>query len=131
MLTADNNIEPNASLPVTLTVNEAPSISGPRRVEFSTGQYDSFTPTITGYPAPTVEIVRGNLPPGLRLDTATGQISGEASIFWAGVTRRITLRAANGTGPAQTYRVRVKVVYNGCLGWGSFFGFTLDTCQRR
>lgn len=115
--------------PYVLTVNAPANISGPRRVEFSTGQFDSFTPTITGSPTPTVRIVRGNLQPGLQFDPATGQISGKASIFWVGTTNRIVLEADNAFGPPDRYTVRIKVVYNGCLGFRATFGYQLDTCH--
>lgn len=71
-LTADNGIDPDATLDVKITINEAVSIAGPRRVNFSSAVFDSFTPNITGFPAPTVTIVRGKLPPGSAVGPGNG-----------------------------------------------------------
>ncbi|MBD8077753.1 GDSL-type esterase/lipase family protein [Cellulosimicrobium arenosum] len=59
------------------------------------GEPYSFTLTASGYPAPTFAVTRGTLPPGLSLDTTTGEISGSATTALA---YRFTVTASNGVG---------------------------------
>jgi Putative Ig domain len=58
----------------------------------------TYTPKLTGTPAPTVSLTKGTLPAGLVLDPATGVISGTAADGTAN-TYPITLTAKNGISP--------------------------------
>jgi hypothetical protein len=72
---ADNGVEPAASLPVTLLVNEEAHISGQPPVA-PIGQPYSFQFAVTGWPTPTVVLEPGStLPPGFSLSTS-GVLSG-------------------------------------------------------
>ena len=61
--TASNQVGANASLGVTLTVNQQPAITSGGSATFTTGKADSFNVTATGSPIPTLS-ESGALPLG-------------------------------------------------------------------
>jgi hypothetical protein len=71
---ASNGIAPDFSIPFTLTVDQAPSITSADQVTFTAGVAGSFTVSATGSPAPTF-VETGALPAGVTLSTA-GVLSG-------------------------------------------------------
>ena len=75
----------------------APTITGPVTAEATVGEPFTYTPELTGDPAPTVTLVKGSLPQGLSLDPATGIISGTPQDEAGGYP--IALTAANGGEP--------------------------------
>jgi hypothetical protein len=103
-LTAKNGISPDVTLPLTLTVADksGPGLQpAPSNPGFTVGQPGTYTPILTGAPAPTVSLSQGALPTGLRLNPATGVISGTPQSGTAR-TYPITLTAHNGVGPDAT-----------------------------
>lgn len=91
--------------------SSAPTIKpDPSNPEFTVGQAGSYTPVLTGTPAPTVSVSPDTLPTGLKIDPATGVISGTPAL---GTDKEydITLIAHNGISPDAT--LPVKLVING------------------
>lgn len=107
---AANGVNPDATLPVTLTVdpaapvNAAPTISGTPPAGKTTEFY-SFTFTTTGTPAPTVTLESGTLPTGLTLD-ADGLLSGSPSTTGP---HDFVVKASNGVDPDATLPVTLVV----------------------
>jgi large repetitive protein len=96
---------------VTLTVaaQSAPGLQpGPGNADFTVGQAGTYTPVLTGAPAPVVSLSQGTLPAGLQLDSATGVISGTPAAGTA-ATYAITLTAKNGVSPDATLPVTLTV----------------------
>ena len=129
-LTAHNGIGSDATLPVTLTVGDgssaAPAVVAPAAAQpatvapglapdpgnpsFTVGQAGTtYTPTLTGTPAPTVTLTQGTLPAGLQLNSATGVISGTPAAGTAS-TYPITLTATNSISPDATLSVTLTVI---------------------
>jgi hypothetical protein len=112
-LTAHNGIGPDATLPVKLVIlspsSSAPSLKpDPNNPAFTVGQPGSYTPVLTGTPAPTVSVSPGTLPAGLQLNPATGVISGTPA-QGTDKTYDITLTAHNGIGPDATLPVQIVI----------------------
>jgi len=111
-LTASNGTEPDASQTLTLTVNEAPTISSAAAATFTVGQKGStFTFTASGgYPATArIDSVDGILPSGLSLATSGNDIvlSGTAASGSQGVYP-LTVKATNDVASSsQTFTLTV------------------------
>ena len=107
-LTASTGKDPDNTLPVALTVSIGvePGLSGADPV-FTEDRQSSYAPTVTGTPVPKVTLSQGQLPAGLQLNTATGEISGTPAV---GTAREypLTLKAKNGLGE-KTLPVRLRV----------------------
>ncbi|KAA9111305.1 NHL repeat-containing protein [Microbacterium rhizomatis] len=103
-LTASNGTEPDATLPLTLDVTAAPTLTGnpPGAV---TGTAYSYPFTTTGTPNPTTSITAGSLPPGLTL-SADGVLSGTPTQTGSFA---FTLTASNGTEPDATLPLTLDV----------------------
>lgn len=99
-LAADNEIEPAALIPITLTVEVAPTIAGDDELSAQVGEAFSWEPTLTGFPEPTVAVTAGDLPEGLALDPETGAISGTPAFDTDG-SYDLTLTASNDDGSAE------------------------------
>ncbi len=78
----------------TLTVNQAPAITSPNNATFVVGAPNTFTVTVTGFPAPTLS-VSGTLPGGVTFNSSTGVLSGVPAAGSAG-TDPLTFTVANG-----------------------------------
>lgn len=85
-----------------------PNNPDPNNPAFTVGQQGSYTPVLTGTPAPTVSVSSGLLPAGLQLDSSNGVISGTPAAGTAG-TYNITLAAHNGISPDATRPVMLTV----------------------
>ena len=111
-LTAHNGIGPDATLPVKLVIlgpSSAPTLKAdPNSPAFTVGQSGSYTPVLTGTPAPTVSVSPGALPAGLQLNPATGVISGTPA-QGTDQTYGITLTAHNGIGSDATLPVQIVI----------------------
>ena len=105
-----NGTPPDATVPFTLTVNEAPGLTGPSTATFkvgTAGQSGEFT--ATGFPVPN--LTAAGLPTELSLaSTGAGKakISGSAANGTGGVYP-VTVTAANGVGSNVTADVSVTV----------------------
>lgn len=91
------------------TASSAPALKpDPNNPSFTVGQKGSYTPVLTGAPAPTVSVTVGTLPLDLQLNPATGVISGTPA---AGTNKTydITLTAHNGIGPDATLLVQLVI----------------------
>jgi hypothetical protein len=95
-LTAGNATGSTTTQTFTLTVAQAPSITSPAGVVFTTGKTGSFTVTTRGFPAPALT-ESGDLPAGVTLTdntNGTATLNGTPS---AGGTYTFTITAANST----------------------------------
>jgi hypothetical protein len=105
-----NGTPPDATVPFALTVDEAPSLTGPGTATFKVGTAsESAEFTATGFPVPTLSAT--GLPAGLALtSTGTGKvkISGTAANGTGGLYP-VTVKAANGVGSDATAAVSVTV----------------------
>ncbi len=70
-LTASNGVTPDATQTFTLTVTQAPALSGTPPAAAIVGGAYSHTFTVGGFPTPTLSIAAGSLPPGLSLSGNT------------------------------------------------------------
>jgi hypothetical protein len=103
-LGATNGVGSPVSQSFTLTVDQAPIITSARSTTFLTGTRGSFTPTTTGYPAPTVT-ESGALPTGVSFThDSLGGTPTQSGTF------PITFTATNGAGsPAsQSFTLTVE-----------------------
>jgi hypothetical protein len=110
-LIAHNGISPDAILPVNLVIQSpgpaAPTLKAdPNNPAFTVGQAGSYTPELTGTPAPTVSVSPATLPAGLQLDPDTGVISGTPA-QGTDQTYSVMLTAHNGISPDATLPVQV------------------------
>lgn len=103
-ITASNGTGPDASWPFTLTVDEAPSLSGPAAATYTVGTHGSTDLTVGGFPAPTLSAT--GLPAGLQT-TAHG-IAGTPSVG-SGGEYDATVTATNGVGQDATKAIHVTV----------------------
>lgn len=104
---ASNGVGSAASQSFTLTVNQASGISGASSKTFTVGVASSYTPTATGFPAPSLSLT-GSLPSGLSFSTSTGVISGTA-LSGSGGTYPVTINADNGVGVVAALPVSITV----------------------
>lgn len=105
---ANNGVGTADSQSFTLTVNEAPSISGAATTTFTVGSSGSYSPTASGFPAPSFSLA-GSLPSGLSFSTVTGVISGTPSSGTGG-SYPVTISAGNGVGSDDSVSVTISVV---------------------
>jgi hypothetical protein len=107
-VTAANGIAPDDVQTLTLTVNEAPTITSPNAATCRTGQACSVQFTADGYPAPNFSLT-GALPAGVSFDAGTGSLSGTPAAG-AGGEYVLDLTAANGIAPDanQTFTLTVE-----------------------
>ena len=97
-IVASNGVNPAAVQTLTMTINEAPTITSPVAATFTVGTAGSFTLT-TGhaYPAPTLSVASGALPAGLIFrdnGDGTASIAGKPAAGSGGVIA-LTLKATN------------------------------------
>jgi hypothetical protein len=110
-LIAHNSISPDATLSVKLVIQPpqpaAPTLKpDPNNPAFTAGQLGSYSPVLTGTPAPTVSWSPETLPTGLNINPATGVISGTPT---APQTFNVTLTAHNGITPDATLPVQIVI----------------------
>jgi hypothetical protein len=96
-LTATNGVEPAATQSVTIPIDSPPTISGTPPVGQVGSTYGPFTFTTGGYPASTVSLAGGDLPPGLTL-SPDGTLSGVPTMAGSYQER---ISAMNGDGTAN------------------------------
>jgi LPXTG-site transpeptidase (sortase) family protein len=102
-LTTSNGIGVDATQTLTLTINEAPSITSSNNTTFVAGTLGSFVVTTTGSPTPTIS-KSGALPGGVSFvdqGNGTAILSGTPIAGSAG-TYPINLTAFNGVGSSAT-----------------------------
>jgi hypothetical protein len=76
--------------------------------QFTVGQAGTYTPVVTGTPAPSVSVSTGALPSGLTLDARTGVIGGKPDPGTA-KAYPLTLTASNGISPDATLQITLEV----------------------
>jgi hypothetical protein len=106
-ITAANGVGSSATQSFTLTVTQAPVITSPNTMTFTTGSPGTFTVSATGFPAPTFSKT-GALPSGVTLSSA-GVLSGTPATGSAG-TYPLMITAANGVGSGATQSFTLTVV---------------------
>ncbi len=102
-VTADNEVNPNATQDFTLTVNQAPAITSANGTTFIVGSAGSFTITSTGYPSATLSET-GTLPSGVTFVNnadGTATLSGTPAAG-SGGTYPLTVTADNEVNPNAT-----------------------------
>jgi outer membrane protein OmpA-like peptidoglycan-associated protein len=103
-LGAANGTDPADAQTLTLTVDEAPSITTADHATFAAGQPESFTIKTTGFPAKTALGETGALPSGVTFidnGDGTATLAGTPAAGTGG-THPLTLSAGNGVDPAAT-----------------------------
>ncbi|WP_370249480.1 beta strand repeat-containing protein [Nocardioides sp.] len=94
----------SADLSVRITVDATPgpaTITGPSSVSGFVGESLRLTPTVTGFPVPTLTL-DGVLPDGLSFDPDTGSISGTPTeALTTPLSSEVTIRATNDRGGAS------------------------------
>ena len=93
---ASNGVGASTSQSFTLTVNQAPAFTNLDHATFTAGSEGAFTFIATGFPKPTFATT-SQLPNGITLDTATGNLAGIPAAN-AGGHYAITVIASNGVG---------------------------------
>ena len=97
-ISASDGVGTPSTQSFVLTVTQAAGFASAAKATFRTGRAGSFAIKVTGYPAPVLTET-GSLPAGLKLAGHT--ISGTPAAG-SGGTYRLTLTAANSSGPAAT-----------------------------
>ncbi len=82
---------------VTINVNQAPAFTSAAATTFTVGTPSSFSPTASGYPAPSLTHTGGALPSGLSFTANTGPLSGTPAAGTVG-THNLQFTASNGIG---------------------------------
>ena len=103
-ITAHNGVNPDATQNLTLTVNEAPTITSANAATFVVGTPGSFTVTANGFPTPLTLSSTGALPGGVTFTdngNGTATLAGPASAGTGGVYP-LTITAHNRMGPDAT-----------------------------
>jgi len=108
VLTASNDIEPDASLTFTLTVNAAPTITGATAMALKKGYAAISTDayTLIGYPTPTVTKVSG--PAQITWNSSTKQLDIAPGL--AAGTYAVVLRASSGVAPDAELTFKLTVL---------------------
>jgi hypothetical protein len=94
--TASNGVDADVVQNFTLTVNQAPGLTGPDNPSFNVGKTGSFIVTASGFPSPILS-TQGALPAGISFHAATGLLSGTPAEDTGGIYA-VTLTADNGIG---------------------------------
>jgi hypothetical protein len=89
----------------TLTVNQAPAITSANKATFAAGSAGSFTPTASGFPAPTFSLT-GTLPTGVTF--ASGVLSGTPADTDGG-TNLFTVRVNDAAGMSSSAQLIIFV----------------------
>ena len=84
------------SAPATISISGAPTVFTATPISGVVGTPYSYTFTANGFPAPTYSLVSGVFPPGLTLNSATGDLSGTPTTV--GVFGVTVISASNGAG---------------------------------
>ncbi len=124
-LEATNGVAPVASQSFTLTVNEAPGISGATAKTFVVGASDNYTPSASGFPAPSFSLA-GSLPSGLSFNTSTGAISG-TPLPATGGNYSLTITANNNVGSTASLSLTLTVEQAPVITSTSAATFTVDS----
>jgi hypothetical protein len=94
--TASNGVDADVVQNFTLTVHQAPAITGPDNATFDVTQAGSFALTVSGFPGPVLSTL-GALPDGVSFHADTGLLSGTPAAGTGG-TYAVTFTADNGIG---------------------------------
>jgi hypothetical protein len=90
------------------SASTAPTLKpDPKNPSFTIDKPGSYTPVVTGTPAPTISVSPEPLPPGLQLDPTSGVISGTPT--GTAATYDITLIAHNGISPDATLPIKLVI----------------------
>ena len=92
-----SNSTGSADALVTVVVNQAPVFTSAAGTTFTVGTPGSFTPTASGFPAPSITHTGGSLPSGLSFAAGTGPLSGTSAAGTVG-THNLQFTAQNGIG---------------------------------
>jgi hypothetical protein len=103
--TAEKNAGGDSAAPLRAPILGA----DPKNPSFKIGTAGSYAPILSGVPAPVVSLAVGVLPAGLKLDPATGAITGTPAAD-TGRDHPLTLMAKNGVSPDATLPLTITVV---------------------
>ncbi|HMF98824.1 MAG TPA: putative Ig domain-containing protein, partial [Vicinamibacterales bacterium] len=103
--TATNGVGAPGTQSFTLNVNEVGGFTSPNTATFTLGVAGTFLVTTSSFPAPTISVTSGTLPPGLTLSPA-GLLSGTPT---QSGSFPVTLTASNGTLPNPTQNLTIVV----------------------
>jgi MBG domain/Bacterial Ig-like domain (group 3)/Putative Ig domain len=124
IITASNGVASNATQDFTLTVDQAPAITGANNATFAVGTSGSFTATATGFPSPTFSET-GILPTGVTM-SSSGVLSGTPAAGTGG-TYPLTITASNGVGSNATQSFTLTVDQSPAITSASNATFTVGT----
>jgi hypothetical protein len=106
-IAAANGVGTEAVSPVYhLTVDQAPTVRADRPGRGIVGARYSYRFAARGFPKPHFAVIKGAIPAGLQLNTATGLLSGtpkRAGAF------HFTIQIDNGSKPSKTKRVTLVI----------------------
>lgn len=104
---ASNGFGADASLPISLVVNEPASFTSENSTIFSVGTAGAFKITSAGFPAPTLKML-GTLPTGVGLNLDTGALAGTPAPGSAGdYTLTLTASSSAGGDARQIFTLHV------------------------
>ncbi|MEO6689606.1 MAG: putative Ig domain-containing protein, partial [Dokdonella sp.] len=113
------------SVPVTLVVDEAPTITSAASTTFTVGTAGSFNVTTTGHPLPGLSEA-GALPSGVTFNAGTGLLSGTPAAGTAG-NYPITFTASNGVGAPAVQNFTLTVDEAPAITSANATSFTVGT----
>ena len=110
-ITASNGVAPAYTASFSLAVDEAPTVTVPSSATFQVGSAATLPFQVTGYPAPELLNIVGQLPAGMSVvhsATAGWELSGTPAVGSGGVDQ-VQLEFDNSSGSAESSKITLTV----------------------